>query len=172
MYRSIRSVKRRLLHTESGDWLTRDSTSGPFRVVLGRLACFRAVQIAAVLQMARMRGHGYIGHTEEMPGDQFSHLKTVEVLKLHFGQNPPQRALDLRCTERSEEHRLDFCSHKKEVPSSSAYLAIKRGCIRHFNRAPPLKKRFGFNSNELRHSRPLSHQNRADFNGGWHQWSP
>jgi hypothetical protein len=55
--------------------------------MLERLPCFSAVQIAAVLHVARMRGHSHIGHTEEMPGNDRSHLKAIEVLPLHLGQN-------------------------------------------------------------------------------------
>lgn len=59
------------------------SASGPVRVLLGRLACFSAVQMATMLNMARVRGHGYVRHSEEMPGNDRGNLKTVEVLLLY-----------------------------------------------------------------------------------------
>src|SRR5579864_9168971 len=75
--------------------LKRNSTFGPFRGVLRRLAHFSAVQIGTVLQVARMRGHHHIGHAEEMPSNNRGNLKAIEVLPLHLGQNPLQRALHL-----------------------------------------------------------------------------
>jgi hypothetical protein len=60
------------------------STSCPRGVVLRRPPRFGALQMAALLQMPRMRGNGHKGHAEETPGNDFSNLKTVEVLLLYF----------------------------------------------------------------------------------------
>jgi hypothetical protein len=91
-----------------------------------------------------MSGHGHIGHAEEMSDNDRGNLKAIEVLLLHLGQNPLQRALYLRRSKRSEEHRLDFRSHEKESPSCSMDLATKRECIRRFDYAPlpPSRARF------------------------------
>lgn len=58
--------------------------SGPFRVLLERLTRFSAVQIAAMLHMAGVRGHGDIRYAEEMPVNDCGYLKTVEVLLLYL----------------------------------------------------------------------------------------
>jgi CRP/FNR family cyclic AMP-dependent transcriptional regulator len=144
MYRSIRFSQTKPPAYRSCDWLTRNSTVGPFRAFLRRLACFSAVQIAAALHVARMRGHSHIGHAEEMSGNDRGNLKAIEVLRSHLGQNPLQRALLLRRPQRSEEHRLDFRSHEKEIPSSSMDLAIKSECIRHLDHAPLPQAGFSF----------------------------
>src|SRR5205823_10647322 len=49
-----------------------------------RLARERGIQAATLLHMARMRGHGHVRHSEEMPGHDCGNLKTVEVLLLYL----------------------------------------------------------------------------------------
>src|ERR1700678_474946 len=115
--------------------------------------------------MARMRRNGHVGHAEETPGSDSSDLKTIEVLQIHFCQDPLQCALYLLFPKKPEIHRLDFRSHKKEVPSRSMDRAIESGCIRNLNHAPLPEAEFSFQSGTMRHSDPLLHlhQNRANF---------
>jgi hypothetical protein len=57
-----------------------------------------------------------------MSSNDRSNLKAIEVLVLHLDQNPLQRAVRLWRPQRPEEHRLDFRSHEKEIPSGSMIL--------------------------------------------------
>src|SRR5579871_1220164 len=75
--------------------LAGNSTIGPFRSVLRGLAYFSAVQIGAVLEVPRMRGHGHIGHPKKTSSNDRGNLEAIKVLVLHLGQNPLQRALYL-----------------------------------------------------------------------------
>ena len=142
-----------------------NSTFGPFRIILRRLARSSAVQVAASLDVAGMRGDSHVGYTEEMSGNDRGNLKAIEMLLLHLGQNPLQRALYLRGRQRSEEYRLDFRGHEKEIPSGSMDLTIKSECIRHLDHAPLAQAGLSFKTYKLRHSQPLFHQNCADVNG-------
>ena len=61
--------------------------------MLERLPFLGALQVATLLQMTRMRVNGHVRYAEEMPADDRGDLKTIEVLPVHFGQDPLQCAL-------------------------------------------------------------------------------
>lgn len=69
------------------------SASSPFRIMLERSPFLGALQVATLLQMTRMRVNGHVRYAEEMPADDRGDLKTIEVLPVHFGQDPLQCAL-------------------------------------------------------------------------------
>lgn len=106
--------------------------SGPFRIALVRLPYFDGVEVAALLHMARVRENGHVRNAQEASGNDSSYFKPVEVLFFYLLQNPIQRALDLRRSQRAKEHRFDFCRHEKEIPTGSMDLAIKREAIQNF----------------------------------------
>ena len=59
--------------------------------MLKRSPFLGALQVATLLQMTRMRGNGHVRYAEEMPGNDGGDLKTIEMLPVHFGQDPLQR---------------------------------------------------------------------------------
>ncbi len=76
---------------------------GPRGVVLQCPPRFNAVQITTLLHVPRMRGNSHVGHTEEMPGSDFSDFQTIEVLLGDFRDDPPHCALYLGGADGAEE---------------------------------------------------------------------
>ena len=62
----------------------RSSPLGLFRAVLGRLPSLGAVQMAAVLHVARMRGHDDVRQSQKMAGDDSRYFEAIKVLPLHL----------------------------------------------------------------------------------------
>src|SRR5438045_4242053 len=119
--------------------------------------------------MSRMRGNDHVGYTEETSSNDSSDLKTIKVLRLHLRQHPLQRPLYLLWRKNAKEHRFNFQSHEKEVPSCSMDRAIESECIRNLHHAPVPEAGFGFQPRKLRHSEPLFHENCSHFHGLWHE---
>jgi hypothetical protein len=60
------------------------STSSPFPVTLGRPPCLGAIQVAALLDMARVCRNDGIGHTQKTLRDDSSHLEAIKVFLPHL----------------------------------------------------------------------------------------
>jgi hypothetical protein len=60
------------------------SAPGPFSIVIGDLPRLRAIQIAALLHVARVRRNGDAWHSQKMAGNDSSHFEAIKVLRLHL----------------------------------------------------------------------------------------
>src|SRR5438270_14095495 len=107
--------------------------------------------------MSRMRRNGHVWYAEEAPSRDFGHLKTIEVLQIHFRRDALQCALYLLFTKDTEIHCLHFGGHEKEVPSRSMDHAIESECIRSLDHAPLPEAGFSFQPRKMRHSDALFH---------------
>src|ERR1700682_338747 len=101
------------------------STSSPLCVALGSPPCLSAIQVAVLLDMARVSRNDGIGHTQKTLRNDSGNFKAIKVLVPHLPQNSLQCVLDTLRSHSTKAHHLYFCRHEKEVPSCSMDLAIK-----------------------------------------------
>src|ERR1700733_12281946 len=87
---------------------------------------FGVIQIATLLDMARVGGNGCIGHSQKALGNDSSYFEAVEVLMSYLRQNSLQGGLDLFGSEGPKEHHLHLCSHEKESPANGMDLSSIR----------------------------------------------
>jgi len=60
------------------------SSSGPFRIVLGRLPCLHTIEVTTLLHMPRVRRDANIRDAEEAAGNDFGYFQAIEVMSLYL----------------------------------------------------------------------------------------
>jgi len=83
-----------------------------------------------------MSRNGGIRHAQKALCDYPCDFETIEVLLSHLFQNPLQCAVDVRCSNSTEDHYFYFSGNEEEVPPSSMDLSIERKAIETFDHAP------------------------------------
>ena len=63
----------------------RSSTSGPVGVALRPAPCLGTVEVTALLDVARVCGDGYIGHSQKTLGNDSSDFEAIELLQFYLG---------------------------------------------------------------------------------------
>src|SRR6202140_2416127 len=142
------------------------ATCGPCCILLCRLPDIGAIQVAALLNVARVRRNDGIGQTQKTLCNDSGYFETIEVLPTHLAQNPMQRMLDLLCSQRAKNHYFHFRRDKKEIPSRGANLAIESETIERLDHAPVARVGRTLQALAWKAQKrwPLRHQDRADLN--------
>src|ERR1700733_3703639 len=128
---------------------------------------FGVIQIATLLDMARVCGNGCIGHSQKALGNDSSYFEAVEVLMSYLRQNSLQGGLDLFGSEGPKEHHLHLCSHEKESPANGMDLLIQGETIQGLDHAPIPRTGFVFQPEKFGDQGSFLNQNRSDGEG-WH----
>src|ERR1051326_1782911 len=131
---------------------------------------FNVVQIATLLNVPRMRGYGGIRNPPKILCHDAGYFHAIEVLLTYFSQDPLQRALNLRCSNRTEEHHLHLRGHEEEIPSGGMDLVVQSIAIQSRNQAPIPRVGLTLQHKNLGYARRfILDQNRADLNNWFHK---
>jgi hypothetical protein len=144
---------------------------GPIGIPLGRTPDGSLVEIAALLNVARMRGYSGVANSQKRFLRYPGQLKAVEILRPYFLEDSLYRASDLCGSGRSQEHYFDFTRHEEEIPPRGMYLSSEGRTVHSPDDAPAHGVRLNFEGQELRDRRPVFDQNGSDFYYWRHSFS-
>ena len=91
-------------------------------------------------------------------------LEAVEILAAHSRQYPHQCCVKAGLRHGSEEPRLQFASHKKEIPARCMDLVVQVEATERLNYAPVASVGSTVDVEGPCHQRPILNENGADMN--------
>jgi hypothetical protein len=130
-------------------------TSGPLGVSLAVAPVFDAIELGALLDVARMYGNRGIGHTQKMFGHNSSDFETIKVLRFDFSEDALQGVLNVSRSGRAEKHHLHFRRHEKEIPSGGMNFIVQSKSIETPDHAPVPEVRIALQRKSFGHVRRL-----------------
>jgi len=145
------------------------SSARPFCSRLLRPTLLYGIQAATLLDVAPMCRNHRVRNPQKMFATDSGDLEAVEILAAHSRQYPHQCCVKAGLRHGSEEPRLQFASHKKEIPARGMDLAVQVEATERLNYAPVASVGSTVDVEGPCHQRPILNENGADMNCWCHR---